>query len=125
MALFDTGTGLSNLFQGMNIFGAKPSEALTGVLGTDQNALEKLKNQSLLSGLLGAGATYLAQPKNQNIGLGAILGKSYLGGMQQSQGSYDAALKSKLDTATMAKNTKELEGNYWRYKISQINLLVK
>jgi len=109
MALFDTGTGLSNLFQGMNIFGAKPSEALTGVLGTDQNALEKLKNQSLLSGLLGAGATYLAQPKNQNIGLGAILGKSYLGGMQQSQGSYDAALKSKLDTATMAKNTKELE----------------
>ena len=109
MALFDTGTGLGNLFEGMNIFGAKPSEALTGVLGTDPNALDKLKNQSLLSGLLGAGATYLAQPKNQNIGLGAILGKSYLGGMQQSQGAYDAALKGKLDALNYQKTQKELE----------------
>jgi hypothetical protein len=109
MALFDTGTGLGNLFQGMNIFGAKPSEALTGVLGNDQNALEKLKNQSLLQGIIGTGATYFAQPKNQNIGLGAILAKSYLGGMGQSQNAYDAALKGKLDALNYQKTQKELE----------------
>lgn len=107
MALFDTGTGLSNLFEGMNIFGARPSEALTGIITSDQQ--EKLKNQALLQGLLGAGATYLAQPKNQGIGLGAILGKSYLGGMQQSQGAYDTALKNKIDTYSLAKTIKQTE----------------
>jgi hypothetical protein len=107
MALFDTNSGLGNLFEGMNIFGARQPEYLGGLLNKQQE--DKLKNQALLSGVLGAGATYLAQPKNQNIGLGAILGKSYLGGMQQSQGTYDAALKSKMDALTMAKNMKELE----------------
>lgn len=106
MAFFDTGT---SPFEGMNIFGARPSEALTGVLNNDPNALEKLKNQSLMSGLLSAGATYLAQPKNQNIGLGAILGKTYLGGMQGAQGTYDAALKAKIDALNIAKTNKQIE----------------
>ncbi len=94
---------LLDMFDGMNIFGARPSSALTDA------EQEKLKNQSLLSGLLGAGATYLAQPKNQNIGLGAILGKSYLGGMQQSQGTYDTALKSKIDALGITKTQKQIE----------------
>lgn len=106
MAFFDPNT---SPFEGMNIFGAKPSEALTGVLANDPNALEKLKNQSLMQGILGAGATYLAQPKNQNVGLTSILGKSFLGGMQASQGAYDAALKGKLDTLNLQKTQKELE----------------
>lgn len=106
MAFFDTNT---SPFEGMNIFGAKPSEALTGVLSNDPNALEKLKNQSLLQGILGAGATYLAQPKNQNVGLTSILGKSFLGGMQSAQGAYDAALKGKLDTLNLQKTQRELE----------------
>jgi len=100
---------LLDMFDGMNIFAAKPSEALTGLLEKDPNALEKLKNQSLMSGLLSAGATYLAQPKNQNIGLGAILGKTYLGGMQGAQGSYDTALKGKIDAYNLAKTQKQIE----------------
>ena len=81
MALFDN---FSNPFEGMNIFGAKPSEALTGILTTDQQ--DKLKNQAILQGLLGAGATYLATPKNLNTGSALpYLGKAFLGGMQQSQ----------------------------------------
>ena len=105
MALLDS---FSNPFEGMNIFGAKPSEALTGVLTPDQQ--EKLKNQALAQGVLGGLATYLSTPKN--LGAGSplpYLGKAYLGGMQQSQGAYDTALKSKLDSLTMAKNMKELE----------------
>jgi hypothetical protein len=109
MALFDTNSGLGGLFSGMNIFGARPSEALTGILGKDTNELERLKNQSLMSGLLSAGATYFAQPKNQNIGLGAILGKTYLGGMQGAQGSYDTALKGKVDAYNLAKTQKQIE----------------
>jgi len=105
MAFFDTNT---NPFAGINIFGAKPSEALTGILSpVDQ---EKLKNQALAQGVLGGLATYLSTPKN--LGAGSplpYLGKAYLGGMQQSQGAYDTALKSKMDALTMAKNMKELE----------------
>lgn len=105
MAFFDTNT---NPFAGMNIFGAKPSEALTGILSpVDQ---EKLKNQALAQGVLGGIATYLSTPKN--LGAGSplpYLGKAYLGGMQQSQGAFDTALKSKMDAITMAKNMKELE----------------
>ena len=97
------------MFDGMNIFGAKPNEALTGLLEKDPNALEKLKNQSLMSGLLNAGATYLATPKNQNMGLGAILGKTYLGGMQGAQGSYDNALKAKIDAYNIAKTQKQIQ----------------
>jgi len=105
MAFFDTNT---NPFAGLNIFGAKPSEALTGILSpVDQ---EKLKNQALAQGVLGGIATYLSTPKN--LGAGSplpYLGKAYLGGMQQSQGAFDTALKSKMDSLTMAKNMKELE----------------
>ena len=108
MALFDTGTGLSNLFEGMNIFGAKPSEALTGILTKDQQ--EKLKNQALLQGILGAGATYLATPKNLNAGSALpYLGKAFLGGMQQSQGAYDTALAGKVKQLELAQGTKKLE----------------
>jgi hypothetical protein len=107
MALFDTNTGLGSLFQGMNIFGAKQPEYLGGLL--DQTQQDKLKNQALLSGILGAGATYLSQPKNQNIGLPAILGKSYLGGMQQSQGTYDAATKNLLERLNIEKTARGIE----------------
>jgi hypothetical protein len=123
MALFDN---FSNPFEGMNIFGARLPDYLTGTPAQgetpaipgllNQAQQDRLRNQSLLSGILGAGATYLAQPKNQNIGLGAILGKSYLGGMQQSQGSYDAALKSKLDALNYQKTQKELIKHVQRYQ---------
>ena len=103
MALFDTGTGLSNLFEGMNIFGAKQPEYLGGLLNEQQQ--EKLKNQALLSGILGAGATYFSQPKNQNIGLPSILAKSYLGGMNTSQGTYDTATKNLLERLNIEKST--------------------
>ena len=110
MALFDTNSGLDNLLEGMNIFGAKQPEYLSGLLTKEQQ--DKLNNQALLSGILGAGATYLAQPKNQGIGLPAILGKSYLGGMQQSQGTYDAATKNLLDRLNIEKTARatELQG---------------
>ena len=101
MALLDS---FSNPFEGMNIFGAKPSEALTGVLANDPNALEKLKNQALVQGLIGGGLTYLATPKNLQTGSALpYVAKGILGGMQSSQGVYDAALKSKLDTLNMIK----------------------
>ena len=105
MAFFDTNT---NPFAGLNIFGAKPSDALTGILSTTDQ--EKLKNQALAQGVLGGLATYLSTPKN--LGAGSplpYLGKAYLGGMQQSQGAFDTALKSKMDSLTMAKNMKEIE----------------
>jgi hypothetical protein len=112
MALFDTNSGLGNLFSGMNIFGAKMPTYLSGADGllstTEQ---EKLKNQALLSGILGAGATYLAQPKNQNIGLGAILGKSYLGGMTQSQGAYDQGTQNLLTQGKITEFKREAEAN--------------
>ena len=104
MAFFDTGT---SPFEGMNIFGAKAPEYLTGLLEKDPNALEKLKNQSLMSGLLSAGATYLAQPKNQNVGLGSILGKTYLGGMQGAQGAYDTASQNELTKMKIAKEQRD------------------
>ena len=102
MAFFDTGT---SPFEGMNIFGAKQPEYLGGLLTQEQQ--DKLKNQSLLSGLLSAGATYLAQPKNQNLGLGTILGKSYLGGMQGAQGAYTAAAESEMNKLKIAKEQRD------------------
>lgn len=107
MALFDTGTGLGSLFEGMNIFGARQPEYLGGILTEDQQ--KKLQNQSLLSGILGAGATYLAQPKNQNIGLGAILGKSYLGGMNAAQGVYSTATENEMNKLKIAKELRDAE----------------
>jgi hypothetical protein len=104
MALFDTNT---SPFAGMNIFGAKAPEYLGGLLTQEQQ--DKLKNQSLLSGILGAGATYLAQPKNQNIGLGAILGKSYLGGMQGAQGVYNAATENEMNRLKIQKEQRDAE----------------
>ena len=107
MALFDTNT---NPFAGMNIFGAKAPEYLGGLLTQEQQ--DKLKNQSLLSGILGAGATYLAQPKNQNIGLGAILGKSYLGGMQGAQGVYSSATENEMNKLKIAKEQRDAQLDY-------------
>jgi hypothetical protein len=119
MALFDTNSGLGGLFSGMNIFGAKLPDYLSGVPGQgetpavpgllNQAQQDKLRNQSLLSGILGAGATYLAQPKNQNIGLGAILGKSYLGGMQGAQGVYNAATENEMNRLKIQKEQRDAE----------------
>jgi hypothetical protein len=119
MALFDTNSGLGGLFSGMNIFGAKLPDYLSGVPGQgetpavpgllNQAQQDRLRNQSLLSGILGAGATYLAQPKNQNIGLGAILGKSYLGGMQGAQNVYNTAAESEMNKLKIAKEQRDAE----------------
>jgi len=103
-------SGLGNLFEGMNIFGARPSEALTGILTPEQQ--DKLRNQSLLSGILNAGATYLAQPKNQNVGLGAILGKSYLGGMQGAQGVYNSATENEMNKLKVQKELRDAQLDY-------------
>jgi len=90
MALFDTGTGLGNLFNGMNIFGASVP---TGILDPAQE--EKLRNQALISGALGTAANYLATPKNLNAGSPLpYLAKAYLGGMGASQGTVDTALNN-------------------------------
>jgi hypothetical protein len=105
MALFDN---FSNPFQGMNIFGAKPSEALTGILTTDQQ--NKLQNQALLQGLLGTAATYLATPKNLNVGSALpYLGKAYLGGMQASQSAYDQSLAGKVKQLELEQGARKLE----------------
>ena len=119
MALFDTNSGLGNLFSGMNIFGARLPDYLTGTPAQgetpavpgllNQAQQDKLRNQSLLSGILGAGATYLAQPKNQNIGLGAILGKSYLGGMQAAQTPYTQATENEMNKLKIQKELRDAE----------------
>ena len=117
MALFDNNpleslyapvqSGLK-MFEGMNIFGARPSEALTGILTTEQQ--DKLRNQSILQGLLGAGATYLATPKNLNAGSALpYLGKAFLGGMQSSQNVYDQALAGKVKQLELEQGAKKLE----------------
>lgn len=118
MALFDSNplssltnqvtSGVGSLFDGMNVFGAKPSEALTGILTTDQQ--DKLRKQALLQGLLGGVATYLATPKNLNAGSALpYLGKAYLGGMQQSQGAYDTALAGKVKQLELEQGARKLE----------------
>jgi hypothetical protein len=119
MALFDTNSGLGGLFSGMNIFGARLPDYLSGAPAQgetpavpgllNQAQQDRLKNQSLLSGILGAGATYLAQPKNQNVGLGAILGKSYLGGMQQAQGVYNTATENEMNKLKIQKELRDAE----------------
>jgi hypothetical protein len=103
-------SGFGNLFGNMNVFGARQPEYLGGLLTTDQQ--EKLKNQALLSGLIGTAATYFAQPKNQNIGLGAILGKSYLGGMQASQGAYNAATENEMNKLKIQKELRDAQLDY-------------
>jgi hypothetical protein len=101
-------SGLGNLFEGMNIFGAKPSEALTGILSPEQQ--NKLKNQALIQGLIGTAATYLAQPKNLGAGSALpYLGKAFLGGMQSSQGAYDQALAGKIKQQELEQGARKLE----------------
>ena len=119
MALFDTNSGLGNLFGGMNIFGARLPDYLSGVPAQGQSPAvpgllnpaqqEQLRNQALISGILGAGATYLAQPKNQGIGLPAIIGKSYLGGMQASQGAVNAATENEMNRLKVQKELRDAE----------------
>ena len=111
MALFDTNTGLGNLFSGMNIFGARQPEYLSGLLTSDQQ--EKLKNQALLSGLIGAGATYLATPQNQGYGSALpYIAKSYLGGMQASQGAYNTATENEMNKLKIQKELRDAQLDY-------------
>ena len=119
MAIFDTNSGLGNLFSGMNIFGTRLPDYLSGVPAQGQNPAlpgllnptqqEQVRNQALLSGILGAGATYLAQPKNQGIGLPAIIGKSCLGGMQASQGAVNAATENEMNRLKVQKELRDAE----------------
>lgn len=104
-------SGLGNLFSGMNIFGARQPEYLGGLLTTDQQ--EKLKNQALISGLIGAGATYLATPKNQGYGSALpYIAKSYLGGMQASQGAYNAATENEMNKLKIQKELRDAQLDY-------------
>jgi hypothetical protein len=101
-------SGLLDGFSGMNVFGARPSEALTSILTKDQQ--DKLRNQALFQGLLGTAATYLATPKNLNVGSALpYLGKAFLGGMQSSQGAYDQALAGKVKQLELEQGAKRLE----------------
>jgi hypothetical protein len=105
MAFFEN---FSNPLQGMNIFGAKPSEALTGILTKDQQ--DKLNNQAIAQGLLGGIATYLSTPKNLGAGSALpYLGKAFLGGMQSSQNVYDQALAGKVKTLELEQGARKLE----------------
>jgi hypothetical protein len=111
MALFDTNSGFGNLFNGMNVFGARQPEYLGGLLTTDQQ--QQLKNQALLSGLIGAGATYLATPKNQGYGSPLpYLAKSYLGGMQASQGVYNTATENEMNKLKIQKELRDAQLDY-------------
>lgn len=95
-------------FDGMNIFGARPSEALTGILTQDQQ--EKLRKQALTQGLLGTFATYIATPKNLGAGSALpYLGKAFLGGMQSSQDVYNQALTGKVKQLELEQGAKRLE----------------
>jgi hypothetical protein len=101
-------SGLGNLFEGMNIFGARPSEALTGILTPEQQ--QKLRNQSVVQGLLGTAATYLAQPKTENYGSAIpYLAKAYMGGMGSSQDVYNQALAGKVKQLELEQGAKRLE----------------
>ena len=101
-------SGLLDGFSGMNVFGARPSEALTSILTKDQQ--DKLRNQALFQGLLGTAATYLATPKNLNVGSALpYLGKAFLGGMQSSQGAYDQALTGKIKQQELEQGARKLE----------------
>ena len=101
-------SGLGNLFEGMNIFGARPSEALTGILTPEQQ--QKLRNQSIVQGLLGTAATYLAQPKTENYGSAIpYLAKAYMGGMGSSQDVYNQALAGKVKQLELEQGAKKLE----------------
>jgi hypothetical protein len=101
-------SGLGNLFEGMNIFGARPSEALTGILTPEQQ--QKLRNQSVVQGLLGTAATYLAQPKTENYGSAIpYLAKAYMGGMGSSQDVYNQALTGKIKQQELEQGARKLE----------------
>ena len=101
-------SGLLDGFSGMNVFGARPSEALTSILTKDQQ--DKLRNQALFQGLLGTAATYLATPKNLNVGSALpYLGKAFLGGMQASQGTVDRATQNLITKNQMAEFQRETE----------------
>jgi hypothetical protein len=117
MALFDT---FSNPFEGMNIFGARIPTYLSGTSASEgvdatkgllsQPEIDKLKNQALFQGLLGTAATYLAQPKNQNYGSALpYLAKSFLGGMQGSQGAYDQATQNLITKGKLQEAQREAE----------------
>lgn len=117
MALFDNNplqslyapvqSGLK-LFEGMNVFGARPSEALTGILTPEQQ--NTLKNQAIVQGLIGTAANYFAQPKNLGAGSALpYLAKAYIGGMGSSQNVYDQALIGKIKQQELEQGARKLE----------------
>ena len=118
MAIFDNNpisaltnpvtSGLGNLFSGMNVFGARPSEALTGILTPEQQ--KTLQNQAIVQGIIGTAANYFAQPKNLNAGSAIpYLAKAYVGGMGSSQNVYDQALLGKVKQLELEQGTRRLE----------------
>lgn len=95
---------LGKPFEGMNIFGAKPS-ATTQLLAKptseggygllSQDMLQKAEMQSLGKGLLTTLASYLAQPKNKGYGSALpYLAGSYLEGMTAAQKPFEELQKT-------------------------------
>lgn len=118
MAIFDNNpisaltnpvtSGISNLFSGMNVFGARPSEALTGILTPEQQ--KTLQNQAIVQGIIGTAANYFAQPKNLNVGSAIpYLAKAYVGGMGSSQNVYDQALLGRVKQMELEQGARRLE----------------
>lgn len=108
---------LGKPFQGMNIFGAKPS-ATTQLLAKptseggygllSQDMLQKAEMQSLGKGLLTTLASYLAQPKNQGYGSALpYLAGSYLQGMTAAQKPFEGLQESALTNLKLDELKKE------------------
>lgn len=118
---------LGKPFEGMNIFGAKPS-ATTQLLAKptseggygllSQDMLQKAEMQSLGKGLLTTLASYLAQPKNKGYGSALpYLAGSYLEGMTAAQkpfeGLQESALNNlKLDEYNLSKQKEQRRQNW-------------
>lgn len=118
---------LGKPFQGMNIFGAKPS-ATTQLLAKptseggygllSQDMLQKAEMQSLGKGLLTTLASYLAQPKNKGYGSALpYLAGSYLEGMTAAQKPFEKLQESaftnlKLDEYNLNKQKEQRKQNW-------------
>jgi hypothetical protein len=90
-----------------NIFATQQPEYMTSLLG--QDAVDKLKKQSLISGGVNTLVGYLAAPKNQRLGLGRILAGAYQQGMQGAQGTYDKATQDYITGLKMQDLKKSAE----------------
>jgi hypothetical protein len=90
-----------------NIFATQQPEYMTSLLG--QDAVDKLKQQSLTSGIINTLVGYAAAPKNQRLGLGRILAGAYQQGMTGAQNTYDKATQDYITGIKMQDLKKSME----------------